>query len=122
MPTAVLRRTAPRPFMFGIPAPPTDREPARFPAEYPAAGVILFRRNVQSAGQLRRLVAALHATGAGPVPLVGIDHEGGRVHRLPRPFTHFPPALAVGGTGSVAVARAVGRAMGRELSAVGIDL
>src|SRR5262245_16228260 len=122
MSTAVLRRTAAQLFMVGIPGPTIDRETARFLAEYPVGGVILFRRNVQSAGQLRRLVVALHATGAGPVPLVGIDHEGGRVHRLPRPFTHFPPALAVGATGSIAVARAVGRAMGRELSAVGIDL
>src|SRR5262245_25705059 len=121
MPTAVLRRTAAQLFMIGIPGPTIDRETARFLAEYPVGGVILFRRNVQSAGQLRRLVAALHATGAGPVPLVAIDHEGGRVDRLPRPFTHFPPALAVAEHGTRA-AHAVGRAMGRELRAIGIDV
>jgi beta-N-acetylhexosaminidase len=83
--------------------------------------VVLFKRNVTSAAQLRRLVAEVKATGAGPEPLLAIDHEGGRVHRLPRPFTHFPPALAVAASGPAA-ARAVGRAMGRELAAVGIDV
>jgi beta-N-acetylhexosaminidase len=84
--------------------------------------VVLFRRNVRSATQLRALVADLHDTGAGVAPLVAIDHEGGRVHRLPSPFTHFPPAAVLGATDDPRLAQAVGRAMGRELSAVGIDL
>jgi beta-N-acetylhexosaminidase len=122
MSTAVLRRIAAQLFMVGIPGPTLDEETQRFLAEYPVGGVILFRRNVESGTQLRRLVSAIHKTGAGPTPLVGIDHEGGRVHRLPKPFTHFPPALSVAATRSVRTARAAGLAMGRELAAVGIDI
>src|SRR5579875_3830219 len=95
MPTAVLRRTVSQLFMVGLPGPTVDRRTRAFFAEHPPGGVILFRRNVRSAAQLRALVAALHEGGAGVPPLIAIDHEGGRVHRLPRPFTHFPPALDV---------------------------
>ena len=122
MPTSVFRRTASQLFMIGIPGPTLDAATRRFLADYPPGGVILFKRNVQSAGQLRRLVADIHELGAGVRPLVGLDHEGGRVNRLPRPFTHFPPAAAVGAANDPRLAEAVGRAMGRELRAVGIDL
>ena len=121
MTTAVLRRTAGQLFMVGLPGPVLDEKTRDFLAEYTPGGVVLFKRNVTSGGQLRRLVAEVKATGAGVVPLVGIDHEGGRVHRLPRPFTHFPPALTVA-AGGPAAARRVGLAMGRELAAVGIDV
>ena len=93
--TAVARRTAGQLFMIGLPGPELDAETRAFLAEYTPGGVILFKRNVASALQLRRLVAEVKSIGAGVAPLVAIDHEGGRVHRLPRPFTHFPPALAV---------------------------
>ena len=121
MPTALLRRTVAQLFVVGIPGPELDRETRALLSEHPPGGVVLFRRNVRSAGQLRRLVAGLHVAGAGVPPLVGIDHEGGRVHRLPRPFTHFPPAAAVA-RGGVRAAEAVGRAMGVELASVGIDV
>ena len=53
--------------------------------------------------------------------LVLVDHEGGRVHRLPPPFTHFPPAARIGRAGDPALAAAVARAMARELRAAGFD-
>src|SRR5215467_9344526 len=100
MPTAVLRRTAAQVFMVGIPGPSLDAETRAFLEEFSPGGVVLFKRNVQSATQLRRLVAELHALGPGVPPLIAIDHEGGRVDRLRlRPFTHFPPAAMVAGTG-----------------------
>lgn len=42
--------------------------------------------------------------------------------RLGDPFTQFPPAAAIGRTGDVDLAYAVGRAMATELASVGIDL
>src|SRR5919197_247731 len=122
MPTPVVRRTASQLFMVGLPGPTLDRATRAFLAEHPPGGIILFKRNIRSAAQLRRFVAAIHETGAGVRPLVALDHEGGRVHRLPRPFTHFPPAATVAGCGDLRLAEALGRAMGRELAAVGIDL
>src|SRR5579885_1923511 len=109
MPTAVLRRTVSQLFMVGLPGPTVDRRTRAFFAEHPPGGVILFRRNVRSAAQLRALVAALHEGGAGVRPLIAIDHEGGRVHRLPRPFTHFPPAAIIGATDDPHAAEAFGR-------------
>jgi len=122
MVTEVARRTAGALFMVGIPGHVIDPKTRKFLEAYRPGGVILFRRNVRSAAQLQRLTAEIHAISAGPSPIVAIDHEGGRVHRLPRPFTHFPPASQVAAAGGVRVARAVGEAMGRELAAVGIDL
>ena len=121
MPTALLRRTVAQLFVAGIPGPELDRATRAFLSEHPPGGVVLFRRNVRSAAQLRRLVADLHDSGPGMSPLVGIDHEGGRVHRLPRPFTHFPAAATVA-RGGARAAEAVGRAMGVELASVGIDV
>src|SRR5512132_4061660 len=95
-PTDLVRRTASQLFMVGLPGPDLDRETRAFLAEHPPGGVVLFKRNVRSGSQLRRLTAALHETGAGVRPLIALDHEGGRVHRLPPPFTHFPPAATVG--------------------------
>src|SRR5438093_1611055 len=123
MATTLLRRTAGQLFMVGLPRPALDRETREFLAEHCPGGIILFKRNIRSAEQLRRLVADVHATGAGVSPLVAIDHEGGRVDRLPHPpFTRFPPMAAVAERGKATLAEAVGRAMGRELRAVGIDL
>src|SRR2546426_5664607 len=123
MATTVVRRTAGQLFMVGLPRPVLDRETREFLAEHCPGGVILFKRNIRSAEQLRQLVADVHATGAGVPPLVALDHEGGRVDRLPRPpFTHFPPMATVAERGDAKLAVAVGRAMGRELRAVGIDL
>jgi beta-N-acetylhexosaminidase len=123
MSTAVLRRSVAQVFMVGIPGPVLDSDARAFLHEYTPGGVVLFKRNVQSATQVRRLVADLHALGPGVEPIVAIDHEGGRVDRLRlRPFTHFPPAAMVAGTGSTRVVQAVAEAMGRELSAIGIDL
>jgi len=122
MPTAVFRRSVAQLFMIGLPGPTLDRVTRAFLAEHPPGGVILFKRNIRSAAELRRLTEAIHAGGAGVRPLVALDHEGGRVDRLPRPFTHFPPAAVVGARRDPRLAEAVGRAMGRELRAVGIDL
>jgi beta-N-acetylhexosaminidase len=82
-------------------------------------GVVLFTRNCPSLEHVLALTA--DARRLGPDVLVMVDHEGGRVHRLPEPFTRFPPAAAVGRTGDARLAAAVARAMARELRAAGFD-
>lgn len=82
-------------------------------------GIVLFARNCPSLDVVLALTAAARAYG--PDVLVLVDHEGGRVHRLPPPFTRFPPAAAIGRLGDPAVAGRVGRAMARELRAAGFD-
>jgi beta-N-acetylhexosaminidase len=80
-------------------------------------GVILFARNARSLEQICGLTGDLRAAGA---QLIGVDQEGGRVVRLPAPFTVPPPAAAVGRTGDPALAQALARALGTELRAAGL--
>jgi beta-N-acetylhexosaminidase len=122
MPTTLLRRTVSGLFMVGIPGPDLDDDTRRILTERPPGGVILFRRNARSVEQLRELTGEVHALGTGVAPLIALDHEGGRVHRLPPPFTHFPPAATVAAAGDARLVESVGLAMGRELAAVGIDV
>jgi beta-N-acetylhexosaminidase len=106
----------------GIPGPTLDGETRDILAEIEPGGVILFRRNVgeSSVEQIAELVAELHRLPSAP--LVSIDHEGGRVMRFGAPFTHFPPAAAIGQHRDPRLAEQVGLAMARELRSVGIDL
>src|SRR5262245_14831513 len=56
-------------------------------AESGLGGIVLFTRNCPDLETVVALTAA--ARGLGPDVLVLVDHEGGRVHRLPPPFTRF---------------------------------
>lgn len=86
-------------------------------------GVILFKRNIESIAQLRRLVDALHAAAPKGVPvLVGIDQEGGRVQRLRDPWTEWPPMRRLGDRNDPEDTRAFAAAMARELVDLRIHL
>ena len=85
------------------------------------SGVVLFGRNVQSAGQVANLCAELKAIAGRPL-LVCVDQEGGRVMRLREGFTDVPAMRAVGQAGDASLAREIGRVLARELRAVNIDV
>src|SRR5690606_21735524 len=60
-------------------------------------GFIVFARNIESAGQLRDLTAAMRESAGRADAPVFIDQEGGRVQRLrPPPAPNYPPASALG--------------------------
>ena len=109
-------------FMVGIPHPTLDNATRALLQELRPSGIILFRRNYTGPAALAVLCTELHSLFASHRLLVALDHEGGRVHRVSPPFTHFPPAMRIGQTGSVTLAYQVGLAMGHELRRVGIDL
>src|SRR5262245_31139811 len=92
---------------------------ANLAVEAGLGGVVLFARNCPTLDAVLALTGAARALG--PDVLVLVDHEGGRVHRLPPPFTRFPPAATIGRTGDPQLAGRVGRAMARELRAAGFD-
>jgi beta-N-acetylhexosaminidase len=85
-------------------------------------GFILFSHNCREPKQILSLCRALWETGTDLPPFIAIDQEGGRIHRLPEPFTHFPPAAGLDRTGSAELAYKVGLATAGELSTVGINL
>ena len=116
-----LRHAIARLFLAGLPGATLDEETRRLHRDVPFAGVTLFRANAAAPREMRALVRALHRLDPALPPLVAIDHEGGRVHRLSPPFTHFPAAAVVATHGLGAV-RSVASAMARELAALGIDL
>jgi beta-N-acetylhexosaminidase len=53
---------------------------------------------------------------------VSVDQEGGRVARLKKPFTEWPPMATLGRSGDPALAERFARALAAELKAVGITL
>lgn len=94
-----------------------------------AGNVILFARNVGEPAEVRALtdrVRALIAGRSGIPPLVSIDQEGGVVARIRRGVTMIPGAMAqaaavASGRRSLDEVRALGRIVGTELLALGVD-
>ncbi len=89
------------------------------------AGVTLFRAaNVSSAAQVRALTIALQGARPPGTPplLIAADEEGGQLSAFGPLTTPFPGNLALGATGDPDLARAVGRAIGRELRALGVNV
>lgn len=84
-------------------------------------GIILFGRNIESPEQVAELACAACAFPGELPPWVSVDQEGGRVARLGAPFTRWPPMRALG-NGHPALAARFGRALARELRAVGVTL
>jgi beta-N-acetylhexosaminidase len=68
------------------------------------------------------LCRSLWNSAPGEPPFIAIDAEGGSVHRLPQPFTHFPSAAAIGARNDVHLAYRAGQATARELALAGINL
>jgi beta-N-acetylhexosaminidase len=90
--------------------------------EYGFGGFVLFRQNCRSPEQIADLCRSLWNTAADQPPFLAIDQEGGRVHRLPEPFTHFSSAAQIGQSGDTQIAYQCGRATAAELSVVGLNL
>jgi len=101
--------------------PPDVRALAR---EFDLGGVIFFARNVEAPDQVAELSRESQAL-AIELPLwVSVDQEGGRVARLRRPFTEWPPMITLGraGAGAETLAERFARALAAELHAVGISM
>src|SRR5947209_7294998 len=88
-------------------------------------GVVLFRhKNMGDLAELRGLTTALQnaaAESGQPPLLIAADQEGGQLIAVDQ-TTPFPGNMALGAAGSEKLAYKVGRAIGKELSAVGINV
>jgi len=121
---------------FGFAGPAVDPALAGLLARGEIGATILFKRNlvmsmidgveVCDVDALAYLTAQLHVVAPDGTPaLVAIDHEGGTVQRVRAPATHWPPMLQHAGFEAPEDARLaaqVGRAIGDELRALGIDI
>ena len=86
-------------------------------SERRAAGVILFRDNVESGEQLRALTASLREAG-GDDTLVMVDQEGGDIRILP----WAPPLAPAPAQQSAGTVRSDARAAARELRKNGVNV
>src|SRR5205809_5105038 len=107
--------------MIGLKGPTVDDADVRLFRETRAAGLILYRRNFASPGQLLEMLARLEGA-LGRRLLVATDHEGGRIVMLGRGVTIFPDNLAVGTAGEESFAYKEGLIEARELRRLGVDL
>ncbi len=106
--------------VVGFEAPELDAETRDLLDEVAPLGTILFARNMPERDGLLALTSALRERD--PAAILAIDHEGGRVDRLPEGFTRFPPALVMARAGEPGLLREVGRAHARELRAAGFNV
>lgn len=112
-------------FIVGTPGTELAKPSADFLAEYQPGGVIYFAHNYETPALLAEMSDAIQDTGdrAQNLPLfIGADHEGGRVQRFKKPFTHFPEPAVLGEINSPKLAFMVAEVMARELRAVGVNL
>lgn len=84
-------------------------------------GIILFRRNISSAEQCVDLCERLHNL-YDPPPMIGIDQEGGKVHRLSTILPDIPDASTLGNSGNEMNVEEIAAAIGKALRALGMDI
>jgi len=105
--------------MVDIPGPSLDPATKAHLAKYKFGGICLFRKNIQSPAQLRKLVDDLREM-LGPKVFISIDQEGGAVQRVLE-LTLAPSPMALGAVNDAKTAQAVGAAVGRSLISLGIN-
>ena len=95
-------------------------------ARRPIGGFSLFRpHNYDNPAQVRELTAALQraAREAGQAPLlIATDQEGGQLAAMGAGTTQFAGNMALGATRDPELALRVGRAIGLELAAMGVNI
>lgn len=112
-------------FMFGFNGTEPTKTIIDFIKNDGLGGVILFRRNIKSAEQLRELTDRLQDAAGGRL-LIGIDQEGGRVSNLPPSIIDVPPMEELGrdyvNGESTHRAHRLGHEFGNKLKLMGINL
>ena len=112
--------------LIGISGHALTYDEKKFIVDNNIGGICLFGRNVADPKQVRELcteIQSLRHQQAEKTPLfIGIDMEGGRVHRLKAPFTIWPPLRRLGEIDAPTVSFHFANRMGQEMKAVGINL
>lgn len=109
-------------FMLGFDGTNVSPDWAELQAQYKPGGMILFARNLEQPAQIIELTNGLQARSPHFPLLIAIDQEGGRVSRLPKGFTLFPPCGFIGACRSEELAYAAASITAAELRAVGINM
>ncbi|MEK7286779.1 MAG: beta-N-acetylhexosaminidase [Nitrospirota bacterium] len=108
--------------MVGFEGTTPSKEVVTLIQKHQIGGVILFSRNIKTPAQCAKLTQSLQALSKNVPLLIGIDQEGGRVSRLPKPFIQFPPAKVFGQINNIRLTYDCAVALSKELNAVGINM
>lgn len=111
---------------IGISGHALTAEEKKFIVENDIGGICLFGRNVSTPDQVYDLCEEIQSlskkqTSKAPI-FIGIDMEGGRVHRLKPPFTQWPALKYLGDLDAPTASFQFANMMGTELMSVGINL
>jgi len=120
---------APRAFICGLSGTELSDDERAFLREAGPWGIILFKRNIGDADQIRRLCRAAREALDRPDAPILIDQEGGRVQRIGPPvLRHYPAGAAYGALYQadpllgVEAAHLGARLMALDLLDLGIDV
>lgn len=112
--------------LIGIQGKALTADEKKFIVTNNISGVTLFGRNYENPKQLHDLcseIQSLRFQMANKSPLfIGIDMEGGRVHRLKEPFTQWPAIQKLGQLDNPTLTFHFAQKMGLELKSFGINL
>ena len=117
-----LREQIGRLIMVGCRGETLSRDERLLFEAYGFGGFILFQRNCAEPRQILALCRSLWESAAGEPPFIAIDQEGGKVQRLPAPFTRYPAASEIGARADPSLAYRLGWASGAELALAGVNL
>jgi beta-N-acetylhexosaminidase len=117
-----LRRHAGRVAVVGFSGHSVPGDLRRLAAEFDLGGVIYFARNIVEPQQVAELSREVASLGRDWPFWISVDQEGGRVARLRKPFTEWPPAAVLGRADGDALTKRFAAALATELAAVGINL
>ena len=109
-------------FITGISGTSLTNEEREFLEKENIGGVILFKNNYESPGQLAELVNEIQTCRSHFPLFIATDHEGGRVQRFKNHFTEFPSMMDIGLTESPKKCFEVHTMMANELSACGVNV
>ncbi|MDF2835753.1 MAG: glycoside hydrolase family 3, partial [Paenibacillus sp.] len=112
--------------IIGLDGTSMDKNALSFIQNYHVGGFILFKDNIENAGQTLRLLNQLKESNADDpdsIPLwLSVDQEGGKVSRMPSEFTKMPTARQIAGKGDTDYTYAVGQSLGAELGSLGFNM
>ncbi len=118
--TQTAQRAAGRMMIVGLKGEAFDADARALLEEVRPSGVVLFARNMPDCDTLTRLTADL--LDYDKELLLAIDHEGGRIDRLPAGCTKFPAALTMTKSADPGLIREAARAQAFELRSFGFHI
>jgi beta-N-acetylhexosaminidase len=106
---------------IGIKGLEIDTETNNLLSAVQPGGIVLFKRNIQSAPQLQSLVKHINSLCAIP-PFIAIDQEGGRVQRLQEILPSLPAPLTLVNNYPLPMLKKITRIHAQLLIHLGINL